>query len=55
MSLPWPHSVTPPHPSGPTMTYLCAQPQEDEHEEEEDGPEGRDGKQGEGFGVGNKG
>lgn len=35
---PHPNTETPPH--CPTMTYLCAQPQEDEHEEEEDGPEG---------------
>lgn len=44
-----PNMMTPPH------TYLCAQPQEDEHEEEEDGPEGRDGEQGEGLRVGNEG
>lgn len=39
MSPPWPHHATPSEHAGPTMTYLCTQPQEDKHKEEENGPQ----------------
>lgn len=54
-SPPWPHHASPSEHADPTMTYLCTQPQEDEHKEEENGPQWRDGEQGEGLRVGNEG
>lgn len=39
MSPPWAHHATPFERAGPTMTYLCTQPQEDKHKEEENGPQ----------------
>lgn len=55
MSPSWSHHATPSEHAGPTMTYLCTQPQEDEHKEEENRPQWRDGEQGESLRVGNKG